>query len=75
MQIKIDSWVHGAAIPEKFAFGKIPAEGHFALSSNVNPAIAWSGAPEGTKSYAIICHDPDAPSSGEDVNQEGKTVP
>ncbi|PID50355.1 MAG: YbhB/YbcL family Raf kinase inhibitor-like protein [Proteobacteria bacterium] len=75
MEIKINSWANGAAIPEKFAFGKIPNEGHFALSSNVNPTIAWRGAPEETQSYAIICHDPDAPSSSEFVNQEGKTVP
>lgn len=75
MKIKIDSWTNGASIPEKFAFGKIPTEGRFALSSNVNPAIEWSEAPDSTKSYAIICHDPDVPSSGEDVNQEGKTVP
>ncbi len=54
MQIKIDSWVNGAAIPEKFAFGKIPIEGRFALSSNVNPGIAWSGAPEGTNGLTGI---------------------
>lgn len=75
MKITINSWANGAPIPEKFAFGKIPQQGRFALSSNVNPAIEWTDAPTGTKSFAIICHDPDVPSSGEDVNQEGKTVP
>ncbi len=75
MKVEINSWADGAPIPAKFAFGKIPTEGHFELSDNVNPRVAWSDAPEETRSFAIIVHDPDVPSSGDDVNQEGKVVP
>ena len=30
-------------------------------NENVSPQLQWSGAPEGTREFALICHDPDAP--------------
>ena len=75
MKVWSDSFADGAAIPVEFAFGRIDPAAHVALSDNRNPHLAWSHLPVGTRSLAVVCHDPDVPSSGEDVNQEGRTVP
>jgi Raf kinase inhibitor-like YbhB/YbcL family protein len=41
----------GAAIPVK----------HTCDGGDVSPPLAWSGAPAGTRSFALIADDPDAP--------------
>src|SRR4029434_10185812 len=64
-----------AALPAEFAFGAIDPKTHVKLSSNRNPDFAWSGLPAGTRSLALLCVDPDVPSRGDDVNQEGRVVP
>jgi hypothetical protein len=39
-------------------------EGFGCTGKNVSPALKWSGAPAGTKSFALLVHDPDAPTGG-----------
>ena len=64
-----------AAIPAEFAFCAPDSGQHVKMSANRNPDFAWRELPAGTRSLALICHDPDVPSKGDDVNQEGRTVP
>ena len=44
----------GATIPMEFVFTGCGGK-------NTSPQLSWSGAPAGTKSFAITCFDPDAP--------------
>jgi Raf kinase inhibitor-like YbhB/YbcL family protein len=75
MKLASSSFDDGAPIPVPYAFCAPDAKNHVTLSQNQNPHLAWSDVPAGTRSFAIVCHDPDVPSQGDDVNKEGRTVP
>jgi Raf kinase inhibitor-like YbhB/YbcL family protein len=45
------AFAHEASIPEPYT-----CEG-----ADVSPPLAWTGAPAGTKSFALVVDDPDAP--------------
>ena len=74
MKLWSDSWANGERIPERYAAGRLVAEGA-TFADNVSPHLAWSDLPDGTRSLALICHDFDVPSKGDDVNQAGREVP
>ncbi|WP_019561300.1 YbhB/YbcL family Raf kinase inhibitor-like protein [Caldimonas manganoxidans] len=75
MKLWSQSWNDGQAIPERYAAGRPDAQGGVTFSDNLNPHLAWSGLPAGTQSLVLMCHDPDVPSRGEDVNQPDREVP
>ena len=75
MKLESNSFLDGQKISGDFSFGVPDTEHHVDLGKNRNPQFAWSDVPGGTKSFAMICHDPDVPSSGDDVNHEDRTVP
>lgn len=43
------------------ADGEPLPESAIGSGGNRSPALAWEGAPEGTKSFTVTCYDPDAP--------------
>ncbi|MFQ6093600.1 MAG: YbhB/YbcL family Raf kinase inhibitor-like protein [bacterium] len=53
MEIKVTSraFEEGGMIPQKYTCD----------GEDVSPPLAWTSVPEGTKSLALICDDPDAP--------------
>jgi len=51
MQLTSNAFKQGGAIPKK----------HTGEGEDVSPALSWSNPPDGTKAFAVICHDPDAP--------------
>ncbi len=75
MQLLSKNFSDGGTIPGHCAFGVADARNHVALSANRNPHLAWSGAPDDTRSFVVVCIDVDVPTRGDDVNQEGRTVP
>lgn len=75
MKLWSNSFGNDTPIPGEFAFAVTDPASHVALSTNRNPHFVWSELPAGTKSLALVCHDPDVPSVGDDVNQAGRTIP
>ena len=51
LKLTSSAFSHGGEIPTKYT-----CEGE-----DLSPALSWSGAPSGTKSFAMIVDDPDAP--------------
>lgn len=48
-----------STITNKHVFKGFGCEG-----DNISPALSWSGAPKDAKSFALLVHDPDAPTGG-----------
>ncbi|MFZ5636325.1 MAG: YbhB/YbcL family Raf kinase inhibitor-like protein [Pseudomonadota bacterium] len=70
MKIVSDSFEHGRRIPAEFAMGT--PEG---FGGNRNPHLRWDDAPAGTRSFALLCIDTDAPTDGALVADAATPIP
>jgi Raf kinase inhibitor-like YbhB/YbcL family protein len=52
-------WHEGGSVPRENVFNGSGCSG-----ANLSPELHWSGAPSGTKSFAVTILDPDAPTGG-----------
>lgn len=74
MQIRSNSFQHRERLAAEFAAGQATADG-FGFAPNRNPHLAWDDVPAGTKSFALLCIDPDVPTVAEMVGKEGVLIP
>ena len=70
MKLHSDSFEHGGPLPARLAMGT--PEG---FGGNRNPHLAWSEAPAGTRSFALLCIDPDVPTVKAMVGAPGVEIP
>ena len=70
MQLRSDSFENGKPIPVEFAMGR--ADG---FAGNRNPHLAWDEVPEGARSFALLCIDPDSPTVAETVGRDDLDIP
>ena len=75
MKLWSPAWSNGEPLPERFAAGRLADDGSVQFADNLSPPLAWGDLPEGTRSLVLVCHDFDAPSRADDVNQAGREVP
>ena len=75
MKLTSHSWANGERIPSRYAAGRLAPDGSVTFSENLNPHLAWTDLPAGTRSLVLVCHDFDVPSRGDDVNQPDREVP
>lgn len=70
MRIWSQSFEPGQPIPAEFAMGRPDGFG-----GNRNPHLAWDDVPADTRSFALLCIDPDAPTVAETVGREDMEIP
>ncbi|MGY0557612.1 YbhB/YbcL family Raf kinase inhibitor-like protein [Lysobacter sp. A421] len=74
MHIHSNSFQARQPLPAEFAAGQPVADG-FGFAGNRNPHLAWEDVPAGTRSFALLCIDPDVPTVAGMAGKEGVQIP
>lgn len=74
MKLQSNSFKQGDPIPSVFAMGRKDGDAD-TFSDNRNPHLAWSDVPAGTRSFVLLCIDPDAPTVAEMVGRPDVEIP
>lgn len=61
----------GQIIPDVCAHGALNEQGIEVLGENLTPHLAWSGVPEGTRSWMLACIDDDVPVERDQLEATG----
>lgn len=70
-----DNLHDGAPIPAAHAVGVPTRDGRASFGGgNRNPHLRWTGAPAGTRSFALLLVDTDVPADMKAINAENKTI-
>lgn len=70
MRLHSNSFDNAKPLPVEFAAGA--AEG---FGGNRNPHLAWDAVPPGTRSFALLCIDPDVPTVADTVGRTDLQIP
>lgn len=69
MNLTSISFSDGEPIPERYAALKNDGPHATEPAENVSPSFSWSDVPAGTKSFVLLCRDPDVPADRAQINQ------
>jgi Raf kinase inhibitor-like YbhB/YbcL family protein len=59
MKVTSSTFEDGGTVPYTMVYNGFGLDG-----GNHSPQLSFEDVPEGTQSFAVVCHDPDAPTSG-----------
>lgn len=74
MRLSSSSFNDDQRLPAANSFAIPDAEHHFRFGANRNPGLEWDDPPAGTRTFVLLCHDPDVPSRFDQMNRDDVVI-